>query len=954
MRTVIEEFNGRIIDTAGDGLFTAFESPRAALSAAVKSQRILDSHKWIEGKKVKVRMGLHAGEATKTADGYTGLDIHHAARIMAAAHGGQVLISDAIRALLGQDIPPEITLKDLGKHRFKDFPEPEKIYQLVITELPSDFPPIRTPGNYRNNLPLQLTELIGRDEELKTLKSLVLNDSTRLITVTGPGGVGKTHLTLSVLESLLYEFEDGVFVVLLAPVKDYNTVPFALANALGIKNHSFPSLTEAIIEFLADKKLVLYLDNFEHVISSAGFIAEILSKCPSLKILISSRTAVNIRGEHEFAVDTLPVPVHGSNINLQSISSYPAIELFEKRAKSAKPDFKINDRNASAVAEICAKLDGLPLAIELAAARIKLFTPEAMLARIASRLDLLKGKSLDAPERHRTLRQTIEWSYNLLTDEEKMLFKILSVFVGGCTLDAVESVCSNVQETQADKSDLLESLIDKNLVRRNDIDSDEPRFIMLQTIRDYSMERLEETEIYESACNCHSQYYLDLAQRAEPELRGNESGKWLDAIEKEMHNFRSCINRAIEKSNAETAIKLSSHLRTFWYYRGNMSEAYEFMKKTMSINGVRDYSSDYAKVLNAAGNFAANQSKYSESILLLEQSLKIFREIGDRENTADVLTHLGRLFMFSYAYEEAEHYLQESLNISKESGYLKGIALSHYNLAQLFDAKSDYTSALNNLKEAARIRNSMGDTFGIASINLYSANIHCQLGNYADSEKMLEQAMDKMGKLGDVGFRHDALSILAQLNHSKGLFPEAVANELAVIKLCEDINNFWDLAIRYNHIAHYYHDLGNFTQSESYFAQALNLFRKQRNLAGITETLTYLTNLSIDLDKYEEAKTYLKESLLILKRGFDKYNIARATESAAELMCNENEFESAARLVGYADKLRKEMKVPRVVCENKRYGLIMKSIGGEKYAHAFESGRKMDYEESIASALSIM
>ncbi len=532
LRTAFGEHHGYEVDTQGDAFFVVFVRAREAILATVAAQRALTTHSWPEGVGVRVRMGLHTGEPPLVGDGYVGLDVHYAARIMHAAHGGQVLLSQTTHDLIENDLPFGVSLRDLGKHRLKDLQRPAHLHQLVIVDLPADFPPLKTLDSRPNNLPVQLTLLIGREKEGAAVQNLLQREDVRLVTLTGPGGTGKTRLGLQVAAELSDLFADGVYFVNLAPLSDPTLVVTTIAQTLDLKETGDQPLLDLLKGYLQDKQILLLLDNFEQVASAALQVADLLAACPKLKVLVTSRAVLHVRGEQEFPVPPLTVPDPKRLLDLVALSQYEAVELFLVRAQAGEPEFQLSNTNAPAIAEICAHLDGLPLAIELAAARIKLLPPQALLARLGQRLTVLTSGPHDAPARQQTLRNTLAWSYNLLDAQEQRLFRRLAVFVGGCTLEAIEAVCIALETSNPTMStlDSVASLIDKSILQQTEQEGEQSRLVMLETIREYGLEALDTSEEMEVIRQAHAMYYLAMAEKAEPELRGPTARRMVGAI----------------------------------------------------------------------------------------------------------------------------------------------------------------------------------------------------------------------------------------------------------------------------------------------------------------------------------------------------------------------------------------------------------------------------------------
>jgi predicted ATPase/class 3 adenylate cyclase len=540
LRAAVEGSNGQVVKTTGDGLMAIFSSVAGAVTACVTAQRGLMEEPWGETGALRVRMGLHSGEAETRVGDYFGPTVIRAARIMAVGHGGQVLLSAATAALVMDQLPAGATLRDLGEHRLKDLGRPEHVFQLVHPSLAGDFPPLAT-LNYRpNNLPVQPSTFVGRDAELEEIRKRLEDEAVRLLTLTGPGGTGKTRLALRVAAELIDKFDDGAFFVDLSAARDAQSVLAGIARAIDVSETSGKSLLKDLTNQLRHQRMLLVLDNFEQVTAAAPVVVDLLSECSGLKLLVTSRESLHVRGERLFSVPPLSLPkaVTGRR-SAAELARYEATQLFLDRAQAVRAGFELTDQNAPAVAEICLRLDGLPLAIELATARIRLFSPEALRDRLSSRLSALGSGARDLPTRQRTLRATIEWSYHLLEPAEQRLLELLSVF-SGTGLEAVESVAGEIEwPRDMDTVDGLASLLDKSLIRQPDGGDGEPRLVMLETIREFAAERLDDRPEFSAAAQrAHATYFADFAQRQWEHLTGQRREPALAAMAADIDNLR--------------------------------------------------------------------------------------------------------------------------------------------------------------------------------------------------------------------------------------------------------------------------------------------------------------------------------------------------------------------------------------------------------------------------------
>jgi predicted ATPase/class 3 adenylate cyclase len=739
LRNAISRGGGRAIGTEGDSFFAVFPSPTRGLDAAVSAQRELATHSWPHGEALRVRMGLHTGEGTLGGDDYLGIDVNRAARIAAAGHGGQVLLSDATRALVEHSLPEGVSLRDLGTHHLKDLAHPEHIFDLLIGGLPSDFPVLKSLDARPNNLPVQLTSFIGRRDEIEAVGELIRR--TRLVTLSGPGGSGKTRLGLEVAQAALEGFPDGAFFVDLASITDPELVPSAVAQALDVQGEPAGSWLETLINHLSDKSVLLVLDNFEQITEAAKEVEAILRGTRDVHILVTSRVVLHISGEHEFHVQPLRLPDPADLPDAETLSQFDAVALFIHRARAVKDDFGVTNQNAPAVAEICARLDGLPLAIELAASRVKLLTPEAILARLGHRLPLLTSATRNVPERQRTLRGTIDWSYELLDEAERRLLSRLSVFAGGSTFDAAETVCDPDAELGIDCLDGLASLVDKSLVRRTEPLGGEPRFRMLETIREYSSERLEESGEAGEIGRRHAHFFMALAEEAEPHLLAQDQAFWLDLCDQENDNIRAALQWCIDARNSEIGFRIGAALWRFWQQRGHLREGRRWLDRLFALPAATERSGVTARAHGAAGGLAYWDTDYGATRRHYDEALAIFREIGDKLGVERALYDLSFAYMVEGDLETHGRLLDESLALARQLGDDEGVANAIDALGYLRVLQRRPEEALPLGEEARVLAKKLGSSFHLIEATATLGQAHKMLGDLDQSERYTKEAI---------------------------------------------------------------------------------------------------------------------------------------------------------------------------------------------------------------------
>ena len=675
IRKALGDHDGVEVGTEGDAFFAVFESAQRAVMAAVSAQRALAEEHWPGGRRVRVRMGLHTGEGRLGGDSYVGLDVHRAARIGAAGHGGQILLSGASRALVQSALPQGVTLRELGLHRLKDLDDPEDLVEVIIAGLDGVFPAIRTLET-PNNLPAEMTSFVGRQREVDSATELLA--STRLLTLTGPGGTGKTRLALRIAASMLPKYRDGVFFVDLAPLSDPTLVGPTVAHSLGLSEEPQRPIIELLKEHLASRNVLLLLDNFEHLLGGSAVVSDLLAAAPRLTVLVTSRSTLNLYGEQEFAVPPLALPEPGAHADLARLSQNEAVALFIDRARAAKPAFEITDESAQAVAEICVRLDGLPLAIELAASRIRILGPPEILTRLREHLSVLATGGTNVPIRQRTLRAAIDWSYQLLEPAEQKLFARVAAFGGGCTLEAAEAVCNLSGELGLETFEGIATLVDQSLLRQT-ADEVESRFGMLETIREYGRDRLEAAGSADQIGHRHLRYFRDLAQMGERQFLGADQARWLDRFEREHDNVRVALRRAVDDHYADDGLQLAAALWRFWYQRGYLREGRAWLSELLGLQPAADPAAT-AKAHEALGGLAYWLSDAVTAQASYEAAARLSRELGDREAEAGALYNLAFVPVMRRDLDAAVRLFNESLALAREVGRPDLIAKNEHAL----------------------------------------------------------------------------------------------------------------------------------------------------------------------------------------------------------------------------------------------------------------------------------
>lgn len=740
LRSAFRSHGGREVDTQGDAFFYAFHRASDAVSAAIAAQRAITSHAWPDGILVRIRTGLHTGEALQTETGYAGMAVHRAARICAAAHGGQILVSQATRELVADAGPDGMNLLDLGEHRLKDLSRPQRLFQVVAPDLPDEFPSLRTLDSLPNNLPRQLTSFIGRDREITEIKELL--ERTMLLTLTGVGGSGKTRLALQVAADVVDHYPDGVWWVPLAPLSEPSLIPQAVASATGIREQRGRPLMDVLLGYLGPKTLLLALDNVEHMLAGAAdFIDALLRRCSGVRILVTSREPLKTAGEHAYPVPPLPVPSPGIPLPITSLAQADVVRLFLDRATAARPSFALNAQNAAAVIQICRRVDGIPLAVELAAARVKVLSAQQIAARLDDQFRLLTSGSTTALPRHQTLLAAMDWSHDLLTEPERTLFRRLAVFAGSFSLEAAEIIPSGAGLENVTILDLLTRLVERSLVAAEE-EGEETRFRLLEPVRQYALrkglEAREDTDVRAR----HRDFFLALAERGHSGLAGPERLVWRDRIETDHDNIRAAIRWSIDIQDLEPAARLCASMARFWAARGFLNEGWTALQEVQQ-HETRVSPRTRGRLLTGIGLLAFEIGEHGQAEIT-EQALSLFRQLQDRPETEICARLLGMVELERGHYERAAPLLEEAATLAREREDPLAEAEALRQRGYLAAKQGDYALATQLLEKSlvavrsAGLRRSIGFALG------HLAQTYHYMGQTDRAVTMLKEALDHL------------------------------------------------------------------------------------------------------------------------------------------------------------------------------------------------------------------
>jgi predicted ATPase/class 3 adenylate cyclase len=914
--------NGVRFKTIGDAVQAAFPTALDAVLAAVAGQRALIAEDWGELGAIPVRMALHTGAATPDNGDYFAPALNRLARLLAAGAGGQILLTEATRQLVRDLAPAGMPLQivDLGEHGLRDLREAEHVFQLTAPGLPSDFPPLKSLDRQLHNLPPQLTPFIGRESLVAEICGRLEQPGVRLLTLTGPGGAGKTRLALHVAAELVEAYADGVWFVPLAPVASATLVAATIAGALGIRETAADSIEAMLRDYLRPRRLLLVLDNFEHVVDASPLVADLLAHCPDIQVLATSRAPLHISGEHELPVPSLELPSLDRAPRLDDALASEAVRLFVDRARAVQSHFELTEENAETVVAICRRLDGLPLAIELAASRVRLLPPKAILARLDSRLTLLTGGGRDRPERQQTLRGAIAWSHDLLDGSHQTLFRRLAVFAGGWTLDAAEAVVGFGTDPPLPVFDGLDALHDSSLIRlQESSDRDaaaDPRFAMLQTIHEFASEQLVASGELEQVKENHATWFLELAIQAEPQLPGPSAVSWLDRLESDHDNLRAALDWLGSQGDGQRAVTLAAAMWRFWWLRGHIAEGRKQLETALAVAG---FTAEEARAtaLDGAGVLAETQGDYDRADALHREALALSRERGDKTGIARALGNLG-VVAFDRGDDQATTFLEESLALAREIGDQLLVATALNDLGAVAFDRGDLDRAEPLYQESLSLRRRAASGSEIARALNNLGEVALARGDFAGACQLLSESLSLYRDAGDRWGTAGALINLAVANHRQGDAPRAVA------LLEESLSLFGEVGDR-----------------RSAALAALNLADALRDRGDLTH-----------------AAVHYREALVEFAAMEDRALVAAGLMGLGSVMVRQGEFQLAATLLGAASALTSDegpdssAASPELATLAADLDAIRDALGEDAFTAAWDAGRALSLEAVVQAALS--
>jgi len=842
---------GHIVKHLGDGIFAAFTEADDAVTAALQYQAALSAEPWPTAAPLEVRMAVHAGRAELRDGDYFGPAVNRCSRLEAIGHGGQVLLSAEMAAVIGESLPEGARLVDLGLHRLRDLSQPEHVWQLSHPSLRAEFPALRSLDSFANNLPVQMTSFIGREHESGAVRELLA--TRRLVTLVGPGGSGKTRLALQVASDVLHRYPDGAWLVALASLPRGAEIADALASAVGLRDVPGMDPLRAVREHIERRRILLVIDNCEHVAASAASVLEFLLKsCPDLTVLATSRERLALPGEQLFRVPPLSCPGGQRASVSRLLSTCEAARLFMDRAQAVRPDFSPTDADAPALAETCERLDGIPLAIELAAARIGVLSPRQIADRLDSRFRLLSRGTRTAEPRQQTLYAAIEWSYELLSPPERTLFARLSVFRGDANLEAVEAICSGGDVEEAEVLDLLSELVDQSLVQVGERDG-QCRYRMLESVREFAIEKLGSAG--PGVCARHASYFAGIARLAAEAVRSSTSDSILPELASEALNVQEAAEWALTTGAAQTAHECCAGLWRYLRKQGRVEEARRLAERVLAA-GTDCEDKTRAEVLRAAGTLAFERGDLDAAGARWEEALPVSEDAGDQWGATSALGNLANLAAVKGDHDRAEEIYRRCLATMTEIGDRRGVASTLVNLAYLARQRGHPAEALELCEAGAREMKEMGNETGAAHALGLMASITYSLGDLAGSAELFRGAVGSARLAGDKRVIARVLSNLAETLLELGEVADARPAAEEGLALRTELGDDRNTAVSLRLLSAVALAEGDAVRSAELAAESLRVTLRARDATTVGAVLKQCANAAEALGRDEEASAY--------------------------------------------------------------------------------------------------
>lgn len=976
IRQTVTAYGGIVFNNIGArtteyGICAAFSNHLKALDAAIEAQREL-----VQAKPISVRIALYTGPAQEQNGTYFGPTLNKAARLLAAGHGGQILVSAPTQEILYRQLPSGVDLRNLGQHRLRNLMRPEQVFQIVATGLPHNFAPLNTvdSGAARpNNLPVETSPFVGREEELNAIAALLQQPDVQLLTLTAPDGTGKTRMALQVGNHVLNDFEHGVLFMTLGEVHEPDLLISTITQTCGLLEAHEQQPLENLKDYLQSRQILLILDNFMQA-EAATLVPELLKAAPRLKMLVTRQTLLGVEGEQEYALQRLDLPISQTSDTVERIQQYASVKLFVDRARKVNPDFEVNKSNAPVVAALINQLDGMPLAIELAAVRSELFSTRSMLSQLTNRMSEFKTSSSGGGQK--ILRGAIDWSYNLLEADEKRLFRRLAIFVGGCNLEAASGVCSINDDLMLGVQDRLSSLEKNNLVRQYKIENKitaplvarshaehqaKIRYIVLDSLRDYALERLADNNEREIIEDQYAAYYLVLLQQAEQNLQGADQVAWLERLETEHENLRAALDWLTQKTERLLqALELAGILWQFWWIRGHLSEGREritnLLERVKAAAPELIKTSAYARLLIGCGYLTRVQSDFATARSFQEEGLAIYRELADKAGVAASVYSLAILTQEQGDYTKSRSYNEEGLGLYRELEDKAGIGNCLNSLGIIAYRQGDFSEARRYWEDTLVMRRSLNDKRGIAKLLNNLGVIHSDDGDFVKARRFYEESLALHRESGDKRSTAGLLNNLGEVIRSLGDYNKASAMHQEALGMSREIGDRIGVALSFQNQAEIAQMQGDYAKALGLHEESLIMYREADDKNSTANALIDIAYILRKQGEYFKAFSFLRESLVLSREMMSKPEIAKGFLGLGIIAIHQRQLLRAAKLLAASQVLRQtigtNLKARNLDECNREISFLRTQLNKTDFESAWREAWRWPLDNAIDYALS--